>query len=220
MNTTKVEKPTRAYRFDLQHSHNLKRILDYLFGVPLFLCALPVMLVIALIIKVISPGPVLYVQEREGYRGSTIRLLKFRTMHLDADERLANYFRAYPEKEAQWLKLFKLEDDPRLLPRVGKLLRRSSLDELPNLWNLLRGDITLVGPRPFPFYHVERFEPEFRALRQSVRPGLTGLWQLERGGVDAQKKWDTLYIDEWCMTLDLKILARTVLMPLKGKAFY
>jgi lipopolysaccharide/colanic/teichoic acid biosynthesis glycosyltransferase len=218
--TTEAEKLTGAWRPDLQHSHRLKRILDYLFGVPLFLCALPLMLVVAVIIKVVSPGPVLYVQEREGYRGCAIRLLKFRTMYPDSDERLRNYLSAHPEKEAQWLKLFKLDDDPRMLPLIGRILRKSSLDELPNLWNLLRGDITLVGPPPFPRYHVEQFDPEFRALRQSVRPGLTGLWQIERGGVEAQTKWDTLYIRQWCITLDLRILARTVSVVLKGKAFY
>lgn len=213
-------KLTSAERSDLKHSQRLKRILDYLLGIPLFLCALPVMLVVALIIKLVSPGPVLYIQEREGYRGRMIRFFKFRTMYPDSDERLRNYLSAHPEKEDQWSKLFKLDNDPRVLPIIGRVLRKSSLDELPNLWNLLRGDITLVGPRPFPRYHVERFDPEFRLLRQTVRPGLTGLWQIERGDLEAQMKWDTLYIRQWCNTLDLCILARTVAVVLKGKMFY
>jgi lipopolysaccharide/colanic/teichoic acid biosynthesis glycosyltransferase len=218
--TAEARKIATASHLDLNHSLMLKRILDYLLGVPLFLCALPVMGLIAVVIKLISPGPALYVQEREGYRGRAIQMLKFRSMYVDSEERLKTYLCAHPEKQVEWLRLFKLDDDPRVLPIIGHTLRKNSLDELPNLWNLLRGDITLVGPRPFPRYHLDKFDPEFRALRQTLRPGLTGLWQIERGDIQAQMRWDTLYIRQWSNGLDLRILARTVLVVLKGKAYY
>ena len=215
-----TREPSRIEALYSTRSIVIKRLLDYLLGVPLLLLALPVMALIACSIKLVDRGPVLYVQEREGYRGRTIRLFKFRTMYVDSEERLQDFFLAHPESEAKWRTLFKLEEDPRIIPYIGEALRRSSLDELPNLWNLVRGDLTLVGPRPFPLYHVTEFASEFRALRQSVRPGLTGLWQIERGDIDAQCRWDTYYIEHWSLFLDLQILARTVMVMVKGKAYY
>ena len=195
----------------------LKRTLDYVVGVPLFVAALPVMGLIALAVRLVSPGPVLFWQERGGYQGQVIRMVKFRTMNVDADERLRAHFKEHPERETEWLSIFKLEDDPRIIPFVGKFLRRSSLDELPNLWNLLRGDVSLVGPRPFPMYHLDQLDPEFRSLRATVRPGLTGPWQIERGGVEAQLALDTFYVEHWSILLDLRLLARTVPMLVQAR---
>jgi lipopolysaccharide/colanic/teichoic acid biosynthesis glycosyltransferase len=198
----------------------LKRGLDYLIGIPIFLCALPVIGLLALLIKTVDRGPAFYAQEREGYGGRRIRLLKLRTMYVDADQRLRTYLDAHPERKTEWLTYFKLDHDPRVLPLLGTFLRKSSLDELPNLWNLLRGDVTLVGPRPFPYYHVARFDPSFRQLRCSVPPGVTGLWQIERGDLQEQERWDSYYVRHWSNWLDLCILARTVPVLLKGKAYY
>ena len=198
----------------------LKSFVDYGLGIPLFICVLPVMGVLAMLIKILSPGPALYVQEREGFNGQRIRMLKFRTMYLNADERLQIYLRENPHRCEEWRRFFKLENDPRVIPWIGPFLRKTSLDELPNFWNLLRGDISLVGPRPFPYYHVEEFDPEFRTLRRSVRPGLTGLWQIERGDIQAQTVLDTYYIKNWSIRLDFLILLRTVPVVFRGKAYY
>ena len=195
----------------------LKRTLDYIIGVPLFVGALPVMGLVALAVRLSSPGPVLFWQERGGHQGQAIRMVKFRTMYIDAEERLRSHFAEHPEREAEWLSIFKLDDDPRIIPVVGKFLRRSSLDELPNLWNLLRGDISLVGPRPFPSYHLDQLDPDFRSLRATVRPGLTGPWQIERGGVEAQLVLDTFYAEHWSIGLDLRLLARTVPMLVQAR---
>jgi lipopolysaccharide/colanic/teichoic acid biosynthesis glycosyltransferase len=203
-----------------QHSR-LKRIIDYATCVPVSILAIPLMGVLALSIKLADPGPALFVQEREGLNGRTFRFFKFRTMYVDADARLAAFFEQHPEREAEWRSFFKLDNDPRVIPWIGTFLRKSSLDELPNLFNVLRGDMSLVGPRPFPRYHNETFDPAFRALRHSVWPGITGPWQVERGGCDVQSTLDTYYVENWSCGLDLKILIRTIpVLLLSRKAHF
>jgi lipopolysaccharide/colanic/teichoic acid biosynthesis glycosyltransferase len=119
----------------------------------------------------------------------------------------------------EWATEFKLKDDPRVIPWVGHVLRMSSLDELPQLWNVLSGEMSLVGPRPLPQYHADQFEDEFRRLRATMPPGITGQWQVcsrNNGAPEMFRKWDTYYVRNWSIWLDLKILSRTPSVMLIG----
>ena len=195
----------------------LKKVIDYALCIPLFIFSLPIMCIVALAVKIVSPGPTLFIQERIGLNGQPIKVIKFRTMYTDTDERLKTYLQENPEREAEWLQFFKLDNDPRVIPWIGTFLRKSSLDELPNLWNVLRGDLSLVGPRPFPHYHLAEFDHEFQQLRQTVWPGITGLWQVKRGDTDVQIFLDTYYIRNWSIWMELKILIHTIPVVLFAK---
>lgn len=201
----------------------VKRLLDLVVGGGSLLLALPLMVLAALLVKVVSRGPVLFVQERVGLGGHPVQVPKIRTMRVDAEERLAAYLESHPELARQWTERMKLERDPRLIPWVGRLLRRLSLDELPQLALVVTGEMSLVGPRPFPEYHLTRFQTDFRRLRCRVRPGLTGLWQVTvrgDGGVEEQEALDTYYIRNWSLWLDLVVLARTAGAVLSGRGAY
>jgi lipopolysaccharide/colanic/teichoic acid biosynthesis glycosyltransferase len=201
----------------------LKRGLDLALALAAGVLALPILAAAVVWIKRVSPGPALYSQLRGGEGEKTIRVLKLRTMFPDAGALLENHLREDPEARCEWDRYFKLKRDPRLLPVIGPLLRSTSLDELPQLWNVLRGEMSLVGPRPFPHYHLERFDPEFRAMRARVLPGLTGLWQVSArsgGDLKVQQKLDTYYIRNWSPWLDIHILARTVRAVLLRQGAY
>jgi Undecaprenyl-phosphate galactose phosphotransferase WbaP len=197
----------------LKRNRYFKRLLDYAVSVPLFLLSVPLVTVLALWIKRVSPGPAFYTQERVGYRGRKIRIWKLRTMYPDAEHLLERYLDQNPTEREHWKHFFKLRHDPRILPGIGRLLRKTSLDELPQLWNIIRGEMSLVGPRPFPAYHMNSFGAEFRNLRESVPPGLTGFWQISErsdANLEVQEHLDTYYIRNWSPWLDLYILANTV----------
>jgi lipopolysaccharide/colanic/teichoic acid biosynthesis glycosyltransferase len=183
-----------------------KRILDVLAAGLLLLVTAPVMLATSLAIKLDDRGPLFFRQQRVGQGGRMFSVLKFRTMVVGADQMVAEM----AELNITDGLLFKVRNDPRVT-RVGHLLRRLSLDELPQLWNVLRGEMSMVGPRPLPV------DPEdFGALdgkRHSVPPGITGYWQIAGGtGLTYQEmvKLDLAYIQNWSLWLDLRILARTV----------
>jgi len=201
----------------------VKRAADVCLGLAFGLATLPLVAAAALWIKGKSPGPALFRQTREGYAGRPIHIAKLRTMHPDADRILERHLRASPQARREWERFCKLKDDPRVIPGAGRLLRRFSIDELPQLWSVVRGEMSLVGPRPFPAYHLDRFPPEFRALRRRVRPGLTGLWQVDArsdGDLALQQKLDTYYIRNWSIWLDVYILARTFGAVLRGRGAY
>lgn len=201
----------------------LKRAFDLVLALPIALAAAPIVLIAAAAIRRVDPGPAFYVQTREGRNGSPIGVLKLRTMYLDADRMLAELLAKDPAAREEWETHFKLRNDPRILPVVGTFLRASSLDELPQLLNILRGEMSLVGPRPFPGYHLEAMSPAFRARRASVVPGLTGLWQIsERSTADiaGQEQIDDFYISGRSFWVDLSIFLRTFAAVLGGRGAY
>ena len=207
----------------LPHNRLLKRCLDVLLILPLALLALPVVALAALWVMAVNPGNPFYAQEREGYGGKKIKVWKLRTMFENADTLLEAHLRKHPKARAEWERFYKLKNDPRILPGVGAALRKTSLDELPQVWNILKGDMSLVGPRPFPYYHLEPFSDEFRALRRQVVPGLTGMWQVSsrsEGDLEVQETLDSYYIRNWSLWLDLYLIARTPWAVLFGRGAY
>jgi lipopolysaccharide/colanic/teichoic acid biosynthesis glycosyltransferase len=175
----------------------------------------PIMLIIALAITLTSPGPALFVQERYGFRKRRFRMFKFRTMVPDAEDLQASL-----ESQNEVLgPVFKIRNDPRITP-LGRFLRKTSLDELPQLFNVLAGEMSLVGPRPLPIRDVSRFNNAALMRRFSVKPGLTCLWQISGRSNTDFDRWITLdlkYIDEWSLGLDLKILIWTFPAVLGGR---
>lgn len=204
-------------------NRRLKRLLDLSIACFVGVMALPLLGVLMLWIWCVSRGPVFYKQRREGENGLPFYVYKLRTMHEDAERLLEQHLAANPRVRQEWQQYYKLKDDPRILPGIGRILRRTSLDELPQLWNVIKGEMSLVGPRPLPDYHLNRFSTRFRALRNRVLPGLTGLWQVtsrSNGDLSVQEALDTYYIRNWSLWLDLYILARTVRAVISGQGAY
>ena len=201
----------------------LKRVIDVVASAVGLLVAAPVLAVCALWVRVASPGNPFYIDRREGRGGVPLLIFKLRTMFPHANEMLESHLAENPAAREEWDRFCKLKNDPRILPGVGRFLRKTSLDELPQLWNVLKGEMSLVGPRPFATYHNSRFDAEFQELRRHVRPGLTGLWQVSArsdGDLDVQQTLDTYYIRNWSLWLDIYILARTIRAVLAPRGSY
>lgn len=194
-------------------ANGIKRVIDVLGAVVgLTLCS-PLFLMIAVVIKATSRGPVFFTQERYGFHRRRFRIWKFRSMVADAPLLMAQ-LEAHNEADGP---IFKIRNDPRVTS-VGRILRSLSLDELPQLWNVLRGEMSLVGPRPMSIRDVSLFSDPVLMRRFSVKPGITGLWQVSGRSSLPFDKWMSLdfrYIDEWSLGLDFSILARTVPVVLK-----
>ena len=194
----------------------MKRVFDVVMAGLAIVLLSPVLGLVALFIKLFSPGPIFFVQERVGYNRRIFRMIKFRSMVPNA-HLMQTELEAHNEAEGP---VFKIKDDPRVT-RIGRILRKTSLDELPQLFNVLRGDMSLVGPRPLPLRDVRLFEETYLNRRFSVKPGITCLWQVNgrtatRASFGAWIEQDLAYIDHWSFGLDLKILAKTIPAVLKG----
>jgi lipopolysaccharide/colanic/teichoic acid biosynthesis glycosyltransferase len=191
----------------------IKRCLDIVLGSVAILVILPLLCAVAIAIRLDSPGPVLYRSARVGRKGVVFTCYKFRSMHPDADA-AKEELRSRNERDGAF---FKIADDPRIT-RLGRSLRRYSLDELPQLWNVLCGDMSLVGPRPHPIDDVDRYGAEdFQRL--GFPPGITGLWQItarEDPSFQRCVALDLEYISRWSLLLDFRILARTLPVVLHG----
>ncbi len=195
----------------------LKRISDWTLAALLLLIASPLLLVLVVLMKLSMPGPILFQQWRVGKRGKLFRVLKFRTMIVNA-ERLHHQVMSGQSNDC----LHKREDDPRITP-LGRFLRRSSLDELPQLINVLRGEMSLVGPRPWALYDAVRIRPDVQE-RLNALPGITGAWQVESRStmldLDKVNDRDLEYLHNWSFGGDLRILLRTVPKVLSGFGAY
>jgi exopolysaccharide biosynthesis polyprenyl glycosylphosphotransferase len=191
-----------------------KRAFDVIVSFLVMLLLLPVLVVVALAVKLTSTGPVFFVQDRYGYRRQRMRLLKFRTMVQDA-ETLLESLEHLNEASGP---IFKIRNDPRITP-LGKFLRKTSIDELPQLWNVLVGDMSLVGPRPMTLRDVSLFNEAYLLRRFSAKPGITGLWQISGRSNLTFDQWialDFSYIDRWSLALDLQILLATIPVIVRG----
>jgi exopolysaccharide biosynthesis polyprenyl glycosylphosphotransferase len=192
----------------------VKRVLDFLLALIALIVVSPVMLIAAALIKLTSPGPIFFTQQRIGQNKRKFTIYKFRSMAVDAEAKI----RQLEHLNEVSGPVFKIKDDPRITP-VGRFLRKTSIDELPQLFNVLKGDMSLVGPRPLPIRDYEGFSQDWHRRRFSVRPGITCLWQVAGRSSIPFEKWmelDMQYIDKWSLWLDLKILAQTIPAVLKG----
>jgi lipopolysaccharide/colanic/teichoic acid biosynthesis glycosyltransferase len=207
----------------------LRFLIDIFASVLVVVVGFPFFLAIALLIKLTSKGPVFFSQQRIGERGDVFTLYKFRTMRQDSDDSIHREFtRSFIEGrmsnsslDEKAPSIYKLADDPRVTS-VGNFLRKTSLDELPQFINILRGEMTIVGPRPPLQYELEHYE-EWHKLRLKVKPGLTGLWQVSgRSSVPFNEmvKLDLYYIEHWSLLLDVKIMLRTIPVMLFGSGGY
>lgn len=192
----------------------VKRLIDVVAASCLLVVGSPLLVMVAIVIKLTSRGPVLFRQARAGFHGRRFDMYKFRTMVAGAEDMLDQVLHLNEMSGP----VFKAAEDPRLTA-VGRFLRRLSLDELPQLVNVLKGDMSLVGPRPLPLYEASRIKGSQRR-RLAVRPGITGLWQVSGRNMVTFEEWmrmDLLYVDQWSLLLDLRILLRTIPCVLSGK---
>lgn len=199
-----------------------KRVFDLVFSILAMCACIPVFLCISLAVLLSSPGRIVYSHHRVGKGGKTFLCYKFRTMYSDADERLEDLLASNPEFHAEWLESRKLKNDPRITP-IGKFLRKTSLDELPQFWNVLKGDLSVVGPRPLVPAEVAEYLGDKAEKILSVRPGLTCIWQVSGRSdtsYNARISLDESYIDNKSFLLDLKLILRTIPCMIFPKGAY
>lgn len=201
----------------------LKRGFDILFSFATILFFFPVFALIAFVISITSKGPAIYSHRRIGRNGKAFDCYKFRTMYFDAASRLQELLENDPSLQEEWQKTFKLKNDPRITP-IGNFLRRTSLDELPQFFNVLKGDLSVVGPRPVVQEEIDRYFGEKSKIILSVRPGLTGLWQVSgRSDITSYAeriRLDEEYVQSRSLWFDLCLIAKTIPVMIKSRGAY
>ncbi len=203
-------------------NESLKRAFDIIISILLLPFVLPIIGLIAILIKIDSEGPVFFIQDRLGKNGKKFKCIKFRTMYVNNDEILEEYLKRNPEKREEWNKYKKLKSfDPRVT-RVGRFLRKTSLDELPQIFNVIKGDMSLVGPRPY----LPKEETDMGYFKNTIlltKPGITGLWQVSgRNELEFKVRLilDERYVLNWSFWLDLLIMLKTIKVVLKREGAY
>lgn len=198
-----------------------KIIFDYILSILLITLFIPILFLLFVVVTIDTKGSPLFTHRRLGQRGEEFNVWKFRTMYVDAHERLENILETCEESKSEWEKNFKLKNDPRVTP-IGRFLRKTSLDELPQLINVLKGEMSLVGPRPIIKDEVAKYG-DFYDYFTAVKPGITGLWQVSgRNDINYEERvqLDVWYVRNWSIQLDLEILIKTVLVVLMRKGSY
>ncbi len=199
-----------------------KRVFDVVFSVVAILSVLPFFLIIPLIIYIVSPGPVFFTHNRIGFRGKTFPCLKFRTMVMGAEHVLESHFEKHPEARKEFEEHRKLKNDPRIIPFVGSFLRKTSLDELPQFLNVVRGEMSVVGPRPVTQDELYDYG-EATSRYKSARPGITGLWQVSgRSDLSFTQRveLDSRYVSNCSLLSDLWLIAKTIGVLLNRRGAY
>lgn len=202
-------------------SQIVKRALDFGLVVAASFVAVPLMLMIGATIKLTSPGPIFYSQRRVGRNGNHFFAWKLRTMVVNADETLEQYLQTHPELREEWERDHKLKNDPRVTS-IGHVLRKTSLDELPQLWNVFCGEMSLVGPRPIVDAEIKKYGEAYRCYSK-VLPGITGLWQVSgRNNTTYEERvaFDDYYVRHWSLWMDTYILLKTVRVVLLREGAY
>jgi undecaprenyl-phosphate galactose phosphotransferase len=205
----------------LTTERGIKLIFDKTLSIVLFILFLPILLPLYAISYISSGGHPIYKQVRIGKGGKLFKIYKFRTMKIDADEILEEILESDPILKAEWESEFKLKDDPRIT-KIGKILRRTSLDELPQIYNVFQGKMSLVGPRPIIEDEIEKYDEYFDYFK-AVKPGITGLWQVSgRNDISYEERvrLDVWYVRNWSMELDIMILVKTAAIILTRKGSY
>ncbi len=200
----------------------LKRAFDIVFSIILLPFLLPFMAIIGVAIKLDSKGPIFFSHERIGYNGKSFKILKFRSMYVDADRRLKEILESDPLARKEWERNFKLKNDPRVT-KIGKFLRKTSLDELPQIFNVLLGQMSFVGPRPVVKDEIEKYYRDKAEFYFRVKPGITGLWQVSGRSdtdYDFRVKLDVWYVLNWSFWLDIILIIKTIKCVIKGEGAY
>ena len=213
--------PVVASRSDRPIGGAAKRTFDIIAVLLFIVGAAPLLVGCALLVLANSGAPVFYRQRRIGFDGQEFTCLKFRTMAVDAERTLREHLAKNSDARHEWQKNHKLRNDPRITP-FGRLMRRASLDELPQLFNVLKGDMSLVGPRPIVADEVAKYQEHFSHYA-SARPGLTGLWQVSgRNGTTYARRvaYDVEYVRDWSLRRDIKIVVVTIAHVINGKGAY
>lgn len=201
----------------------MKRLFDIVFSLFALILLAPIMFFVAVSIKLISPkGSVVFVQRRQGLYGKEFQMYKFRTMHCGSEDNLNLVLESNSDLNSEYTNNFKLKNDPRVIPIVGNFLRKSSLDEIPQLFNVLKGDMTLIGPRPYLYDELVSYDKE-KKLILTKKPGITGLWQVSgRNDLSFQKRveLDLEYVYKQSFLIDMKIFLKTFIVIFTQKGAY